>query len=52
MIYDRLKEKRQTMLDANDRGCLDDEDLRITFEHLLGEDDRGLEYSRVKRRID
>ena len=52
VIHDRLKEKGQTMLDANDRGCLDDEDLRIIFEHLLGEDDKGLEYSRVKQRID
>lgn len=52
VIYDRLKEKGQTMLGANDRGCLDDEDLRIIFEHLLGEDDKGLEYSRVKQRID
>ena len=49
VIYDRLKEKEQTMLDAIDRGCLengylDDEDLRIIFERLLGEDARGLEY--------
>lgn len=52
VIYDRLKEKGQTMPDANDRGCLDEEDLCVIFEHLLGEDDKGLEYSRVKQRID
>lgn len=49
MIYDRLKEKKQTMLDAIDRGrleggYLDDEDLRIIFERPLGEDAKGLEY--------
>lgn len=38
--YDRSKKKGQTMIDAIDRGCLeggclDDEDLRIIFEHLL-----------------
>lgn len=49
VIYDRLKEKERTMLDAIDRGCLengylDDEDLRIIFEQLLGEDARRLEY--------
>ena len=49
VIYDRLKEKEQTMLDAIDRGYLeggylDDEDLRIIFERLLGEEARGLEY--------
>lgn len=44
VIYDRLKEKGQTMPDANDRGCLDEEDLCVIFEHLLGEDDKGLEY--------
>lgn len=49
VIYDRLKEKEQTMLDAIDRGCLeggylDDEDLRIVFERLLGEDAKSLEY--------
>ena len=54
VIYDRLKEKEQTMLDAIDRGCLeggyleggylDDEDLRIIFERLLGEDVKGLKY--------
>lgn len=52
VIYDRLKEKGQTMPDANDRGCLDEEDLCVIFEHLLGEDDKGPEYSRVKQRID
>ena len=46
VIYDRLKEKEQTMLDAIDRGCLeggylDDEDLRIIFEHLLGRRRQG-----------
>ena len=49
VIYDRMKEKDQTMLDAIDRGCLesgylDDEDLRIVFERLLGDEARGLEY--------
>ena len=49
VIYNRLKEKEQTMLDAIDRGCLegghlDDEDLRIIFERLLGEDAKSLEY--------
>lgn len=51
MIYDRLKEKEQTMLDAIDRGCLeggylDDEDLRIVFERLLGEDAKSLNTKR------
>lgn len=46
VIYDRSKEKEQTMLDAIDRGCLeggylDDEDLRIIFEHLLGRRRQG-----------
>lgn len=49
VIYDRLKEKEQTKLDAIDRGrleggYLDDEDLRIIFERLLGEDAKGPEY--------
>ena len=49
VIYDRLKEKEQTMLDAVDRGYLegghlDDEDLCIIFERLLGKDAKGLEY--------
>ena len=49
VIYDSLKEKEQTMLDAIDRGCLeggylDDEDLRIIFKRLLGEDAKGLNY--------
>ena len=48
VIYDRLKEKEQTTVDAIDRGCLengylDDEDLRIIFERLL-EKMPGLEY--------
>ena len=47
VIYDRLKEKEQTMLDAIDRGVLeggylDDEDLRIIFERLLGDESVGL----------
>ncbi len=41
VIYDRLKEKEQTMLDAIDGGYLEDgyldeEDERIIFERLLG----------------
>ena len=44
VIYDRLKEKEQTMLDAVDRGYLDDENLCIIFERLLGKDAKGLEY--------
>ena len=49
VIYNRLKEKEQTMLDAIDRGCLeggylDDEDLRIIFERLLGDEAAGLDY--------
>lgn len=37
------------MLDAIDRGCLeggylDDEDLRIIFERLLGDEAAGLDY--------
>ena len=48
-IYNRLKEKEQTMLDAIDRGYLEDgyldeEDLRIIFEQLLGEDANNLDY--------
>lgn len=48
-IYDRLKEKEQTMLDAIDGGYLeggyvDDEDLRIIFERLLGGEAEGLDY--------
>ena len=47
VIYDRLKEKEQTMLDAIDRGVLeggylDDEDLRIIFERLMGDESAGL----------
>lgn len=42
VIYDRLKEKEQTMLDAIDRGYLeggylDEDDVRVIFERLLGE---------------
>lgn len=49
VIYDRSKKKGQTMIDAIDRGCLeggylDDEDLRIVFERLLGEDAKSLGY--------
>lgn len=48
-IYDRLKEKERTMLDAIDGGYLedgylDDEDLRIVFERLLGNEADELEY--------
>lgn len=46
VIYDRSKKKGQTMIDTIDRGCLeggclDDEDLRIIFEHLLGRRRQG-----------
>lgn len=49
VIYNRLKEKEQTMLHAIDRGrleggYLDDEDLRIIFERLLGDEATGLDY--------
>ena len=49
VIYGRLKEKEQTMLNAIDRGCLeggylDDEDLRIIFERLLGSESERLNY--------
>ncbi len=49
VIYGRLKEKEQTMLDAIDGGYLeggylDDEDLRIIFERLLGGEAAGLDY--------
>lgn len=45
-IYDRSKKKGQTMIDTIDHGCLeggclDDEDLRIIFEHLLGRRRQG-----------
>ena len=48
-IYDRLKEKERTMLDAIDRGYLeggylDEDDVRIIFERLLGEEAEGLDY--------
>ncbi len=48
-IYDRLKEKERTMLDAIDGGYLeggylDDDDLRIIFERLLGEEAAKLDY--------
>lgn len=48
-IYDRLKEKERTMLDAIDGGYLeggylDDEDLRTIFERLLGDEASSLEY--------
>ena len=46
VIYDRSKKKGQTMIDTIDRGCLeggclDDEDLRITF---WGEDGKDREH--------
>lgn len=49
VIHNRLKEKEQTMLDVIDRGYLeggylDDEDLRIIFERLLGDEAAGLDY--------
>ncbi len=49
-IFVSREEKEQTMLDAIDRGCLeggylDDEDLRIIFERLLGSGASGLDYS-------
>lgn len=49
VIYNRMKEKEQTMLHAIDRGrleggYLDDEDLRIIFERLLGDEATGLDY--------
>ena len=49
VIHESLKEKEQTMFDAIDRGCLeggylDDEDLRIIFERLLGDEASGLDY--------
>ncbi|MGN9235458.1 hypothetical protein ACTM8Z_09255, partial [Atopobiaceae bacterium HCP3S3_D6] len=45
-VIDRSKKKGQTMIDTIDRGCLeggclDDEDLRIIFEHLLGRRRQG-----------
>ncbi len=48
-IYDRLEEKEQTMLDAIEGGYLeggylDDEDLRVIFERLLGDEAKGLNY--------
>lgn len=48
-IYNRLKEKEQTMLDAIDGGYLeggylDDEDLRVIFGGLLGDEAEGLDY--------
>lgn len=47
VTYDRSKKKGQTMIDAIDRGCLegdclDDEDLRIIFEHFLRRRRQGL----------
>lgn len=44
-----LRKKEGIMLDAIDggyleSGYLDDEDLRIVFERLLGDEARGLKY--------
>lgn len=49
VIYERLKEKEKIMLDAIDRGeleggYLDEDDLRIIFERLLGKEAAGLDY--------
>lgn len=48
-IYERLREKEQTMLDAIDGGYLeqgyvDEDDLRIIFNQLLGDEAEGLDY--------
>lgn len=58
VIYDRSKKKGQTMIDTIDRGCLeggclDDEDLRIIFEHPSGEKTaRTGNIKGIKQRID
>ena len=49
VIYERLKEKEKIMLDAIDGGYLEDgyldeEDLRIIFERLLGDEAARLDY--------
>ena len=49
VIYDRLKEKEQTMLAAIDGGYLeggylDEDDLRVVYERLLGDAADGLSY--------
>ena len=49
VIYSRLKEKEQIMLDAIDGGYLEDgyvdsEDLKIIFERLLGSEAKNLKY--------
>ena len=49
VIYTRLKEKEQIMLDAIDGGYLEDgyvdsEDLKIIFERLLGSEAKNLRY--------
>ena len=49
VIYERLKEKEQTMLAAIDGGYLeggylDEDDLRIVYERLLGDAADGLSY--------
>lgn len=48
-VYERLCEKEQTMLDAIDGGYLeqgyvDEDDLRVIFERLLGDEAAGLRY--------
>lgn len=48
-IHERLQEKEQTMLDAIDGGYLeqgyvDEDDLRVIFEKLLGDEAAGLRY--------
>lgn len=49
VIYERLKEKEKIMLDAIDGGYLEDgyldeDDLRIIFDRLLGDATSGLSY--------
>ncbi len=49
VIYERLKEKEKIMLDAIDGGYLEDgyldeDDLRIIFERLLGDEAARLDY--------
>ena len=49
VIYERLKEKEKIMLDAIDggyleNGYLDEDDLRIIFERLLGDEAARLDY--------
>ena len=49
VIYERIKEKEKVMLDAIDggyleNGYLDEDDLRIIFERLLGDEAARLDY--------